>query len=319
MKNFLKRLRGLLAKKNLTRRRGDAEQQQLRGIRSSAQMRQEFSASPRLRVEILLLPLLLCACGQKSDHAWLGYAEGDNTFISAPQAGWVARMDVQRGDRVHRGEKLFMLDDTQQQAARDQAAAVLPQITAQMAQAEANLDYTRKTYERQEGLARVNAGTPTTLDQALSSYKQAQGALAQLQAQQAQAQAALSGAQYTLSQRDIVAYVDGAVQDIYFREGEYAPASTPVISVLPPANIYVRFFVPETEFAHVHLGERVQITCDGCTPTAATISFIAQQEEFTPPVIFSVGNREKLVFKLEARAPGGLKLNPGQPVEVRPL
>jgi HlyD family secretion protein len=49
------------------------------------------------------------------------------------------------------------------------------------------------------------------------------------------------------------------------------------------------------------------------------VSFIAAQEEFTPPVIFSIGNREKLVFKVEARAPGGLALHPGQPVDVRPL
>ncbi|HUJ48245.1 MAG TPA: hypothetical protein VLV55_14010, partial [Rhizomicrobium sp.] len=80
-----------------------------------------------------------------------------------------------------------------------------------------------------------------------------------------------------------------------------------------------RFFVPETDFANVHLGQQVRITCDGCKPLTATITFIAQQEEFTPPVIFSVGNREKLVFKLEARTPGGVPLNPGQPVEVRPL
>jgi HlyD family secretion protein len=95
---------------------------------------------------------------------------------------------------------------------------------------------------------------------------------------------------------------------------------TPVVSILPPKNIYVRFFVPETEFAHVKLGQRVSIGCDGCAAgITATVTFIAQQEEFTPPVIFSIGSREKLVFKLEARAPGGLKLNPGQPVQVRPL
>jgi len=62
----------------------------------------------------------------------------------------------------------------------------------------------------------------------------------------------------------------------------------------------------------------VTISCDGCKPLKAKISFIAAREEFTPPVIFSVENREKLVFKLEARAEGGLALNPGQPVEVRP-
>jgi HlyD family secretion protein len=116
-----------------------------------------------------------------------------------------------------------------------------------------------------------------------------------------------------------VAQTEGRVQDIYFRTGEYVPASTPVISILPPKNIYVRFFVPETQFGKVHLGEKVRISCDGCKPIDATITFIAQQEEFTPPVIFSVGVREKLVFKLEARVPGGMKLNPGQPVQVRPL
>ena len=95
---------------------------------------------------------------------------------------------------------------------------------------------------------------------------------------------------------------------------------TPVVSILPPENVYVRFFVPETEFARLKLGQRVAITCDGCAAgITATVSFIAAQEEFTPPVIFSIGSREKLVFKVEARAPGGLRLNPGQPVEVRPL
>ena len=49
-------------------------------------------------------------------------------------------------------------------------------------------------------------------------------------------------------------------------------------------------------------GQTVAIACDGCAADlTATITFIAQQEEFTPPVIYSVGNREKLVFKAEAR------------------
>jgi HlyD family secretion protein len=129
----------------------------------------------------------------------------------------------------------------------------------------------------------------------------------------------LSGAAYGLSQRKIVAQAQGTVQDIYFRPGEYVPASTPVLSLLPPANVYVRFFVPETQLARVHLGQKVRVSCDGCKPMDATITFIAAQEEFTPPVIFSVNNREKLVFKLEARAPGGLPVHPGQPVDVRPL
>ena len=267
----------------------------------------------------LAFALLLAACSREQPHGWLGYAEGDNAFISAPQPGWLAHLNVERGDAIKPGQLLFTLDDTREAAARDQAAAAIPQIKAQLVQAKANLDYARITLARQQGLARARAGVPTALDQAQASYKQAAATMSQLQAQERQAQATLAGAAYTLSQRDIVSQTTGPVQDIYFREGEYVPASTPVLSVLPPKNVYVRFFVPETEFERVHLGNRVRITCDGCKPLDATVTFIAQQEEFTPPVIFSIGNREKLVFKLEARAPGGLPLHPGQPVEVHPL
>jgi HlyD family secretion protein len=276
------------------------------------------SAALRLCV-ILFFPLVLTACGRSDDHYWLGYAEGDNIFISAPQSGWVTDMTVERGSVVKPGEALFTLDATHEVAARDQALATIAQDQAQIAQEQANLVYTGKELSRQSGLARVNAGVPSTLDQTLASHQQSQAHIAQLQALLKQAQAALVDANYQLAQRTVISYIPGHVEDIYFRTGEYAPASTPVLSVLPPKNIYVRFFVPETQFAKVKLGERVRITCDGCTPMDATITFIAQQEEYTPPVIFSEGNREKLVFKLEARAPGGLKLNPGQPVEVRPI
>ncbi len=268
----------------------------------------------------LLLPLVLCACGKTDDTGWLGYGEGDNAFISAPQPGWVTNVRVQRGQPVHLGDALFALDDTHELAARDQALATIAQAKAQIAQEQANLALTQKTLSRQQGLARAGAGVPTTLDQAQSSYRQSAARITQLQGQENQAEASLADANYQLAQRSVIAHTKGRVEDIYFRNGEYVPASTPVLAILPPENIYVRFFVPETQFAHIHIGQKVHISCDGCASNIdATITFIAQQEEFTPPVIFSVGNREKLVFKLEARAPGGLKINPGQPVEVHPL
>ena len=271
------------------------------------------------RIAPLVFLLLLAACGQKNDAGWLGYAEGDNTFVSAPQAGWVTKLLVRRGSKVDPGDLLFTLDNTRQLAARNQAEAALAQMKGVLAQEQANFAYAAKELTRQQSLHRARAGIGAQLDLAESNYRQSQARLSQIQSQERQAEAALADARYQLDQRNVVSYVHGSVQDIYFRQGEYAPASTPVISILPPQNVFVRFFVPETEFSKVKLGQRVAITCDSCAAgMTATVSFIAQQEEFTPPVIFSVGNREKLVFKLEARAPGGLKLNPGQPVEVRP-
>jgi len=267
-----------------------------------------------------ILLFVLAGCGGNDDHAWLGYAEGDTAFVAAPQAGWVANLHVERGAQVRTGDRLFTLDDTAQAAARDQAEAQIAQAQGQMGQARASLDLAAKELARQQGLLRSGATSKQALDQAKSAYDTAAALIAQINATEAQARATLTGAAYQLSERVVVSRTEGRVQDIFFRPGEYAPAMTPVVSILPPANVYVRFFVPETEFAKVKLGRKVSIHCDGCAKDlTATVSFIAAQEEFTPPVIFSVGNREKLVFKVEARAPGGLTLNPGQPVDVRPL
>ncbi len=273
------------------------------------------------RVTVFAVLLLLAGCGRDDGpHPWLGYVEGEDAFIAAPQAGWVARLAVRRGDAVKSGDLLFTLDDTNQASARDQANAAIAVAQGQRVAAEANLVLTQKELARQANLLAAQAGTKQAYDVAKASYDSAAAQVAQIEAQIAQARATLTGAAYQLSERDVVARTTGRVEDVYFRAGEYAPAMTPVVSVLPPENIYVRFFVPETELAHVRLGERVAIACDGCAQNiVASITFIAQQEEFTPPVIFSIGSREKLVFKLEARAPGGLRLNPGQPVDVRPL
>lgn len=271
------------------------------------------------RIALLFL-LVLTGCGQSGPKPWLGYAEGEDAFISAPQPGWIASLAVKRGDIVKPGDVLFTLDDTQQLALRDQAKATLAQARAQYAQSQAQLAYARKELRRQRKLVHASAGTKAALDAAQNNFEAATAQIERIKGQEREAKAALDNAEYQLSQRQVVARTGGRVEDIYFRQGEYVPASTPVISILPPQNIFVRFFVPEKRFSGVKMGQRVRIACDGCAKNIiATITFIAQTEEFTPPVIFSIANREKLVFKLEARAKGGLPLNPGQPVDVTPV
>lgn len=271
------------------------------------------------RFAALVALLLVAGCARKQDNAWLGYGEGDYAFVSAPQAGWMTNLAIERGQTVRDGELLFTLDTAEQQASRDQAEATLQQARASLTQEQANFNYMQTELARQNRLMEAHAGTQEAFDQAENNAKQSSARIAQLQSQIGQMEASLSGAAYNLAQRRIVALTEGPVQDIFFRPGEYVPSSTPVISILPPANIYVRFFVPETQLANVRLGQKVKITCDGCKPMEATVTFIASQEEYTPPVIFSVGNREKLVFKVEARAKGGIPVHPGQPVDVRPF
>jgi HlyD family secretion protein len=109
-----------------------------------------------------LLLLSLAGCGQKEDTAWLGYGEGDYAFVSAPQSGWMTSLAIERGQIVHRGDLLFTLDSTGQQAGRDQAEATLVQAKASLAQEEANLKYMQTELTRQNRLMRPARSRLTT-------------------------------------------------------------------------------------------------------------------------------------------------------------
>jgi hypothetical protein len=129
-------------------------------------------------------------------------------------------------------------------------------------------------------------------------------------------------AQWRLDQRRVASAVTGVVADVLARPGETMQAGAPVVSLLPPENIFVRFFVPEPLLAKVHRGDDVAIFCDRCpAQLKAKISFISPLAEYTPPIIYSEASRAKLVYMVEARPPreGAIVLNPGQPVAVRPL
>jgi HlyD family secretion protein len=134
------------------------------------------------------------------------------------------------------------------------------------------------------------------------------------------AKAALAQAEWKLDQKSVKAPVAGLVQDTYFVRGEWVNANQPVVSLLPPENIKVRFFVEQSRLGAVRVGQKLAVACDGCAALiAAEVSFISPQAEFTPPVIYSRQERAKLVYLIEARpAPAdAAKLHPGQPVEVR--
>lgn len=243
------------------------------------------------RVALLGVALLaLAACAKAEDPGYQGWVEADLIFVSPDEAGRIDTLSVREGDAVETGAPLFGVDPELQQADVDMAAAAVTNATL--------------AFERAQALLKTSAGTQKTLEDAEATLRTAR--------------ARLNSAQTRLARRKMASPVNGSVQQIYYRPGEVVPAGRPVVSLLPPGNIKIRFFVPETALPKVALGEPVTIHCDGCkSEVAARVTFISRTSEFTPPVIYSLDERSKLVFLVEARTgtPGELRV--GQPVDVR--
>jgi len=131
------------------------------------------------------------------------------------------------------------------------------------------------------------------------------------------AQARVDSSNTRLVRRKLASPVTGTVQQVYFRPGEIVPVGRPIVALLPPGNLKVRFFVPESVLPRLAYGDVVKVGCDGCAgDLTAHISFIASTAEFTPPVIYSRDERAKLVFLVEALPEEPQQFRVGQPIEV---
>ena len=234
------------------------------------------------------LSLALTGC-KEPDPGFQGWVEANLIFVAPDEAGRVQTLSVREGDAVKAGEPLFTVDDDLQEA--------------DLAQVDASLTNAKQTFDRASMLLKTGAGTQKDFDAAQAVLRDAQ--------------ARLNSSQTRLSRRRVFSPVVGTVQQIYFRPGEMVSGGRPVLSLLPPRNIKVRFYVTEAALPRIAYGGQVKITCDGCAADiTARVSFIAEQSEFTPPVIYSLDERSKLVFLIEALPdnPDGLRV--GQPLSV---
>lgn len=299
----------------------------------------------------------IAACSKPASDGYPGYVEADRVRMTSPIAGTLVKLYIERGYRVEAGKPAFILEQTSEVAGRAEAMArverakaqladlqkgkrpdELAAVRAQLAQADAALNLARSDFNRDQKLVADKFISPARLDASRAAVAQGQARTDELRAQLRVAQVGARSDAVRAAQKDIDAAeaqvaqaawrveqksqavpVTGLIDDIYFREGEYVPAGSPVASVLPPANIKARFFVPETVAGSLRIGQPARITCDGCSgPIDATISFIAREAEYTAPIIYSKENRASLVFMVEARPVAGSaeRLHPGQPIEV---
>jgi HlyD family secretion protein len=306
---------------------------------------------------VLVFAGMVLGCGREVAPVVQGYVEADVHYPAAPFGGRLLDRPIARGQSVTAGQWMASLDSAEEalQAAQlsnrlDQATARLADsrkgqrpeelaaVAAQVAQLAAAVELSGAEVERHRMLIEKGVIAQAEWDQARLAHEQNQRSLEKAQAQldaarlgsrsdQIDAAAAdwravsnqLEEANWRLEQRRVVAPRAGLIQDIYYEVGDWVPAGRPLVALLPPDARHARFYLPATMVASVRLGMAVQArTTEGAVITA-TIRFISEQPEYTPPVIYSRERHEKMVFLIEAQLPADAapRFHPGQPVEIQ--
>jgi len=310
-------------------------------------------------VYLLCAALAFAGCQRPAPVGWQGYLEAELIYVAAPLSGRLEKLAVNRGDTLSAGANLFTLESAQERAAaletthRLHAAQArvedlkkgyrpseLAALEARLAQARASAELAQRVLDRQLILSQRGVIAINDLDHAQLSHERnlraveeiiAQISTAQLggradavaaaNAEVAAAQAANDRMAWAVTQKNPTAAVAASVYETLFRPGEFVAAGAPVVVLLPPQNLKVRFFVPEGELATLHLGDHLRVTLTSRpAPLDATINYISPRPEYTPPVLYNRDNRAKLVFLVEAaitiKPTATEALHPGQPVDV---
>jgi len=237
----------------------------------------------------LAFAAVLAGCNESRNPGYQGWVEADMIFVSPDESGRVTSLNVHEGDEVKVGQQLYSVDDDLQQANLNQNKATLANA--------------QQSYDRALSLSKTGSGTQATLDAAVSALRVAE--------------AQVVTSETRLNRRIGYAPVSGTVQQVYFRVGETVPAQRPVLSIMPPGNMKVRFYVPEADLPKLAIGDEVRVTCDNCSADlTAKIYFLSTSAEYTPPVVYSLDERNKLVYLVQARPSRPDALRVGQPVSV---
>ena len=299
--------------------------------------------------------LLAAGCGREARDVFQGYAEADYVDVATAEPGQLESLGAAKGDAIAAGAPLFALEAAREAAAlrqaQEQLAAAQAQlqdlrqgkrppeldvVRAQLDQARA--EATRAAAERARDAAQFASGgiAQAQLDRSQAAADAAAARVRELErqldvaqlparadqiaaqeAQVAAAQAAVDQAAWRLGQKTVAAPVAGQVFDVLYQPGEWVAAGRPVVRLLPPGNVKIRFFVPETALGALAVGRALAVRCDGCADEIpAKVTYISPEAEYTPPIIYSNETRSKLVFMVEARPLDGANLHPGQPLDV---
>ena len=223
------------------------------------------------------------------NEALTGTVEATQYQVTPGIAGRITEVTVDEGDQVSEGDVLVTLDQ----------AAVKLQLT-----------------QARQGVAAAKAAVKVAKhDKANGDATKADVTAAK--ARQKQAEAAVDLAKVQRDYTTVTAPASGTVVSVTSNAGQNAAPGKTLLTILDPADLFVRVFVDEPEIGNVAVGDPASVTTDSGETYDGTVSYIASESEFTPNNVQTKDQRVKLVYEVRVRvsdSSGTLKA--GMPVDV---
>ena len=281
-----------------------------------------------------------------------GTVECTTYKASSKVPGRIDEMKVEEGDRVEKGQLLYMLSTPELEAKLRQAEAVksaaaavagarIQQIEAALnmwEKAQAGLELARKTYERVRNLYDDGVVPAQKLDEAEANYKAMEATALAAKAQYdlaadgarkedkeaaaarvRQAEGAVSEVESYLSDAMVYSPVTGEISTIIAEQGELVGSGYPVVAILDMSDMWVTFNVKETLLPGMKLGTRMT----GFVPALDRdvefeVTYIAPQADFaTWAATRTQGGFDIRTFAIKARPVSHVEnMRPGMSVIV---
>jgi HlyD family secretion protein len=253
--------------------------------------------------------------------AWIVYGNGrleaDPIDIDTKFAGRIAELRADEGDKVVAGQVVAVMDtrDLAQSLKRgeaqvDQAQKLIDEAQANLAQSQSATLLAQQQLTRTESLLKTGYATHELLDQRRQALDGARAAQTAAEYRVSEAEKALIAARHdaeltrvNIADNALVAPRDGRIEYRIANIGEVLPAGGKVFTMLDTSYVYMDVYLPTLSADKVKIGSDARIVLDAYPdrPIPAKVSFLADQAQFTPKMVETKNDRDKLMFRVRVR------------------
>ncbi|MGD1088285.1 MAG: efflux RND transporter periplasmic adaptor subunit [Verrucomicrobiota bacterium] len=230
-----------------------------------------------------------------------GIVTTDEVIVSPEIQGRLQQLLIKEGDVVTNGELLAQIQPEQWQADMAFYASSEEQSSADLAQAQADLENTRLNFERIKNLYTNNVESAQTYDQARTAYASAKARVESVTKQIQAAIAQKEKAKIYLNYTEIHAPLNSIVDTRAALQGEVVNAGQAIVTLINQDDLWVRADVEETYIDRIHLGDRLQVKLPSGAVREGTVFYRSVDADYATQRDVSRTKRDIKTFEIRLR------------------